>query len=107
MPVQTNRPPYETQLEPWPAISAALLTVLKATWLVLRELVKLMWRLTAILVPVVLGALASMVASYFRSPSQNEEDEDGKHWLDPGPCNYANVNHPNWYSVYGDPDKET
>lgn len=106
MPVQSERAPYETQLEPWPAIGAALLTVLKATWLVLRELVKLLWRLTAILVPLVLGALVNMVLWHFRNPPPHvAEDGNNRHWLDPGPCDVGDVNHPDWHGIYGDTDK--
>lgn len=106
MPVQTNRPPYETQLEPWPAISAALLTVLKATWHVLRELVKLMWRLTVILVPVVLGALVNMVLWHFRNPPPDEAQEaEERHWLNQDPCSPDDIYHPDWASVYGSDNK--
>lgn len=103
--MQTNRPPYETQLEPWPAISAALLTVLKATWLVLRELVKLMWRLTAILVPLVLGALVNMVLWHFRNPPPDSDHGDTQSdnsalWR---PCDGpSDITHSDWESLYGD-----
>lgn len=104
MPVQTNRPPYENPPVAWPEIGAALLTVLKATWHVLRELLKLAWRVSVILVPVVFGAVLAMFLWAVRH-SSDDEGSGGMYWTGPGPCGPGDFHHPDWPALFGEDEK--
>ena len=100
MPVQSERPPYENPPVAWPEIGAALLTVLKATWHVLRELLKLAWRVSVILVPVVFGAVLAMFLWAIRHSSDSGSDAGSWTPLDTGP-DITDVGDPDWYGTYG------